>query len=75
MLTKNLEEKMAKVDESNTEILNHASLLSSDLGKDEDEESDDSLGLTLAELKLKSKLKKIAKNKKVQVRQSTRLRK
>jgi hypothetical protein len=68
MLTKNLEEKMVKPDESNTEVLNHASILSSDLGKDEDEESDDILGLTLSEIKLKSNLKKIAKNKKVQVR-------
>jgi hypothetical protein len=37
MLTKNLEEKMAKFDESNLEVLNHAGLLSSDLGKAEDE--------------------------------------
>jgi hypothetical protein len=58
MLTKNLEEKLGRPDDSNSEVLNHASLLSSDLGENEGEGSDDILGLTLAEIKLKSSLKK-----------------
>jgi hypothetical protein len=75
MLTKNLEEKLGRPDDSNSEVLNHASLLSSDLGENEGEGSDDILGLTLAEIKLKSLLKKKKKKKKVQVRRSKRLNK
>jgi hypothetical protein len=76
MLSKNIDEKYVTPVDNNPSTIDHARLLSNDIGDEEvDFESEDILNLTLAKIKKNRKSRKIIRSKPIVVRWSLRLKK